>query len=482
MTAPADKPPGLRLITDATPPEDFRDEDGSGPRIAGDILPSDDHATLAKELARDLNGAVYVDERFYRYDPPTGRWREVPDREVGRILQSYSRRPYFNDTGKVKELKVDAHDVKGVTELARGLLDRPGFFDDAPRGLAFSNGLVVIRGGKAVLLEHSPENRVRHAHPFPFDPAASRAELEEFFDQLFLDLGEEERTARVMLLQEFAGAAAFGLAPAYQRCLVLLGKGGQGKSQVLEILRSVFPTRGAIATLPPHMWGEQFAIEKLVGKLANIVDEIPENEIVAGATFKAVITGEPISAERKYQPKFEFNPVAGHIFSCNQLPTTADLTDGFFDRFVILALTRKMRGSSSERANAAAHVIASCPSGIAAWAVEGVIRLIAQRRYTLPTASVSLLANWRQDCDNVAIFLADRTAPADLTQSTGPGNGTRAAALYSFYREWSVKSGFRSVSIKTFASRLENHGVDKTRRADGEWYALVTPLSASDDD
>lgn len=488
MTAagpPANRPQ-LRAVS---PEEAFADhEEASGingvgpPGVIRDLLPSDDHATLAKELARDLDGAIFADERFYRYLPPEGRWREVGDREIGRILQGYSRRPYLDPSGKTKELKVDSHDVRGATELTRGLLDRPGFFDDAPRGLGFSNGFVVIRDARAELLPLSPDHRVRHAHPFPFNPAASRAELDEFFDQLFADVGEDERAARVMLLQEFAGAAAFGLAPAYQRCLVLHGKGGQGKSQALEILRSVFPSRESISSLPPHMWGEQFAIEGLAGKLANIVDEIPETEIVAGATFKGVISGEPVTAERKYQPKFVFRPIAGHVFSCNHLPTTADLSEAFFDRFLILPLTRKLRGAATERPNAAAHVIASCLPGIVAWAVEGAARLVSARRYTIPASSVGMLTSWRQDCDNVSIFASDRCRPANLAVALGPGNGTRAAALYAIYRDWSSSSGFRPVSIKTFANRLENLGVEKSRRADGEYYGLMTGRADEESD
>jgi putative DNA primase/helicase len=228
------------------------------------------------------------------------------------------------------------------------------------------------------------------------------------------------------------------------------------------------------------MWGEQFAIEVLAGKLANIVDEIPETEIVAGATFKGVISGEPVTAERKYQSKFTFRPLAGHVFSCNQLPTTADLTEAFFDRFILLPLSRKLRGGSTERPNAAAYVIASCPAGIAAWAVEGALRLISQRRYTLPAGSVALVAKWRQDCDNVAIFSAERCRPARMDLPVGPGNGARAGGLYATYRSWSSESGFRPVSVKTFANRLESLGIDRAHCRDGEYYALVTHLTGDE--
>jgi P4 family phage/plasmid primase-like protien len=454
--------------------DDASEINGTGPPSNYRILVRNDHSTIALELERDLAGSIYADERFYRYDSSRGIWREVGEREIARILQSYSGRIYLDGAGKEKELKIDGHDLRGVLDCARARLDKPGFFEGARPGLAFSNGVVVLTPDGPKLEACSADHRIRYAHPFPYIPNAPRHELDEFFDQLLSNESEDERTARIMLLQEFAGACAFGLAPAYERCLILFGKGGQGKSQILEIFRSVLPSPLSISCVPPHRWGEKFAVEQLAGRLANIVDEIPEAEIVAGATFKAVITGEPLDAERKYQPKFNFRSVAGHLFSCNQLPTTADLSEAFFDRVLLLPLSKKMRGAPGSRPKAAQYVIASCPAGIASWAVDGAARLVRQGTYTIPTGSTHLMSVWRRDCDNVAIFAAERCRPASPSLAISQGNGTRSSVLYQTYRTWAGESGFRPVSVKTFSSRLEAIGLEKSHMADADYWPLLT--------
>jgi P4 family phage/plasmid primase-like protien len=439
--------------------------------IPPDALQSDDHSTLAAELVKEIDGSVFADERFFRYSPAAGIWTEVPDREVGRIVQSWARRPFLSGD-KVKELRVDDSDVNGTLNCTRRLLNQPGFFDDAANGITFANGFLQLDGGKARLVPHTLEQKSRHAHAFPFDPAARAPELEQFFELMMSDDAEEEAAAKIALLQEFAGACLFGLAPSYQKCLVIHAKGGQGKSQLLELFRAVFPSESSCASLPPHMWGEKFGIEALAGRLANLCDEIPESEIVAGSTFKGVVTGDPVSAERKYQPRFEFRPRAGHVFSCNALPSTADLSDGFFDRFLLLSLRKRIRGAPGAREDAARHVVASCRPGLVAWAVAGAERLAASRRYTIPASSGELLTSWRRDCDSVSIFIDERTSPSDPTRPVCKGNGHPSAGLYAIYRAWALENGFHPVTSKKFAQRVENVGVAKQRQIDGFYYAV----------
>jgi len=371
---------------------------------------------------------------------------------------AYSGRPYQAGKG-TRDLVIDRSDVTGSLACAKDLLAFPGFFDGVKAGIAFRNGFLGIVGGKATLLAPDPEHRIRAAHSFDWDPHAPHAELDAFFETILGEDSEDEAAAKLALVQEFFGAAMFGLAPSFQKCLLFFGKAGNGKSEILKILTSVFPDPSVLASLPPHMWGEQFSVECLSGKLANIVDEVPSKDIVAGNMFKAVITGNQVSAERKYQPKFTFRPRAAHVFACNELPNTADLSEAFFDRFIVLHFRRKLRGTALAVRDIADRVIAACRPGIIAWAVEGAERLIAQGRYTLPDSSRDLLEHWRKNCDNVAIFFDECTLAANFDEPIGLGNGTKAGKLYEEYRQWCDKNGFHKGSSKTFAQRAE--AIDK---------------------
>ncbi len=433
-------------------------------------LRAGDHATIAGELvAHELAGCIVDEEKIWRYAAPV--WTELPDREAQKVLLAYSGRPYQHGKG-TKDLVIDRSDVTGSLACAKDLLAFPGFFDGVRAGVGFKNGFLAIVGGRATLLEPDPQHRIRAAHPFDWNPRAPHAELDAFFDTIFALDSEDEGAAKRALIQEFFGAAMFGLAPSFQKCLLFFGKAGNGKSEILKILASVFPDQSVLAALPPQMWGEQFSVEALAGKLANIVDEIPQKDIVSGNTFKAVITGNQVAAERKYQPKFTFRPRAAHIFAGNEMPATIDLTEAFFDRFIVVHFLRKIRGTPAAVRDIADRIIAACRPGIVAWAAEGAERLLAQNEYTVPSSSAAMAEQWRRNCDNVAIFFDQCTVPARDFDPIGPGNGTKAHKLYAEYRDWCEKNGFKRGSSKTFADRADALDVTPLKHDDANYYPV----------
>jgi P4 family phage/plasmid primase-like protien len=435
-----------------------------------DSLKRGDEAELAALLIeqRSKNGPVVYDGGTYReYSDASGVFGEVPDAELSCCVQGYAGAP----VGDKKVLKMSAGTVRGTIRLACDLAAKPGFFDGAPRGVTFANGFVAVDNGRIRLVQHSPDNLARYRLEIPYEPTARHAELDRFWDQVFADATEDERAARVMLIQEFVGASLIGAATSYQRCLIFEGPGGNGKSQAEDIIRSVFPAR-TVCSLPPQQWGERFQISKLVGCLANIVDEIPEKEIVSGDLFKSVITGEPIHTERKHRDPFEHRPIAGHIFSANMLPSTVDLSHGFFRRFLIVKFTRDMENAPGSRKDIGKAIAAANLPGIAAWAIEGAARLQRNGTYTVPASSMEAVAEWKRSSDSVALFIDEKTEPADGARPIADGNGTRAAPLYASYREWCTNNGYRPVSSKNFAGRMDNLKRSKVRQSEGFYYPV----------
>ena len=151
---------------------------------------------------------------------------------------------------------------------------------------------------------------------------------------------------------------------------MLYGTGNNGKSELLRLLRALFPP-STVASLPPQEWGERFKVARLVGVLANFVHEIPERDIASGEVFKGVITGDPVSAERKNRDPFEYHPVAGHIFSANSLPGTVDQSEGYWRRFALCPFTRDFATATTRKIDAAQDVLNHELAGLAAWALRG---------------------------------------------------------------------------------------------------------------
>ena len=413
------------------------------------LLRGDEVEIAEQAIALLQTSPLTFDEgKFWRYEPALGIWLVVADEQVRATVASFSGVPVLAGN-TARPLKMSYRTISGAVNIARDKLavqQGRAEFKNAPNGLAFKNGFLEVAGGSFVLHPHSPSHLARFAYPFDFVSNAPHGRLLGFLDTIFGDCHVRERQDRVALFQEFVGTSLAGAATKHQVALVLFGEGGEGKSETLKIARSPFPP-GTIVSVPPQKWGERFQVERLAGARGNFVDEIPDRDITDGEIFKSVITGEPVHAERKHERAFNFNPMAGHIFSANTLPGTVDQSDGYWRRFLVLPFTRKMTELPTHRHDAAADVIANELPGIVAWFLQGAARVQSQGRLTIPAGAAQLLERWRRDADPVARFVTEECV-ADV-QFTATSK-----ELFEFYCKWAAFNNHGTMSATKFYKRF----------------------------
>lgn len=423
------------------------------PDPGGVMFERGDHVELADETLQRLGPDPLTHDcgEFYRYDPARGIWEMLAGPVVRTTIATFAGAPVVWETpgGKRKEeqLKIGASTVKGTEQIMKDRLRAgadPIVFADAPPGVVFADGFATVRGGVVTLHPHSPSHRARHGFPFPYVAEAPTPMLDEFFEGIFQDCSEDERADRIALIQEFVGVCLIGEATKYERCLVLFATGGNGKSEILRIMRGLFPAE-AVTTIAPQRWGDRFRTALLVGKLANFVDELPEAEIMSGESFKAIVTGNPIDVDVKNKDPFTFTPIAGHILCTNSPITTADHTEGFWRRPLVLPLTHNFEGDSGRRHRAGAEVLAAEHAAIVSWALRGAARRQSQNDYTIPGQSKAIAREWRDESDVVRMFAASQPRTEEV----------RASELYERYKEWSKRNGYGQMSINKFGRRLK---------------------------
>jgi len=80
----------------------------------------------------------------------------------------------------------------------------------------------------------------------------------------------------------------------------------------------------------------RFSSSNLIGKLANIYNDITAKELKDTGRFKMLTGGDPIDAEKKnIQKRFKFINYAKLIFSCNEVPkASSDDTRAFWKRWI----------------------------------------------------------------------------------------------------------------------------------------------------
>lgn len=430
-----------------------------------------DHVELARRLLIDIQGdspepIAYDEGSFWRYHPLWGIHQQVNPTELRRTVAGYSGMPVERGRGATP-LHVSDSTINGVIAVCRDLSGQHEFFHSARRGIAFRDVFVTIEEGGIVTRAHSPLHRARHALPFEYRPDAPCPRWEQFLREVFTpiirDDGEvvNDGADRAALVQEFFGGSLFGLAVRLGIALVLTGEGSNGKSVLLQVIPQIFPS-AAVAALPPHEWGRPFSRADLVGKILNVVSEMPSGEINQSDLFKAVITGDRISAEQKYKPTFTFNPTAAHIFACNKLPVTRDHSYGYWRRFQVVHFGREF-AESEQDTGLVDNLLAELP-GIAAWVIQGASRLISQGRYTRPRSSDLAKSEWQKDTDQVQGFIEEcvsRTNPKDRDprepRDSIPSIATTVSELYDAYTRWAARAGHHAVSKVEFGRRMARH-------------------------
>lgn len=169
---------------------------------------------------------------------------------------------------------------------------------------------------------------------------------------------------------------------------------------------------GSTCAIAPQVFEQEYRRAMLAGKRLNFVSELPEAEILASESFKSIVDGSLITARHIREAPFQFCPVAGHYDAANKLPGTNDTTHAFFRRFMIVGFNRNFQDDPTRDPLIAKKIIAAELPAIVGWVPDGAARLIAAGKYTIPASHFEAMAAWRRGADQVAQFVAERTAPS----------------------------------------------------------------------
>ncbi len=415
-----------------------------------------DHAELAEALLEEVQGGgepvVYDVGYIHTYEPESGLWSALPDAELGRRIMSWSgaRTGHGDD---VKPLRVSKSTVEGTIKLATMLPSDglgEGYFAAAPSGVMFANGFLRLADDPVDLVfePSAPAHRQRIALPFEYDETARAPRFTRYLDEIFE--GEDDKDAKIRLLQQFVGACLMGLATTYQKVLMLYGEGRNGKSVLIDVVSALFPP-GFRAAVPPQDLSNDYKCVLLVGARLNVVNEVPENDILEGSTFKGVVDGSELTKRQIYGRPVRFRPEAGHLFAANDLPGSSDKSLGFWRRWLVVDFNRQFEGVNDEK-GLGDKIVASEMPGIAAWAARGAADLLDAGDYVVPQSCIDRVEQWRREADPVRLFLDECAAPLH-----GPDDWTPAKKLYDAFSTFCSQNGFGRMSSAKFGKRVKRY-------------------------
>ena len=413
-----------------------------------------DHLTLARSVIGSVveENIIGTQSHVWCYQD-TGVWRPLQMRGEKQMVQGHLDAVH-GDQSITKQL------VDSVTDTLRNEVYRAEHeWNVGPAdAVVVKNGELILRDGQWRLGPHCRDYYRTVLVPVEFDDGATCPLFTEFLGDIFAKDPDREDKAKAIL--EMIGYTLMSHA-AMERFALLVGNGANGKSVLLAVIEALCGS-GNVTGVQPSKFENTFQRAHLHLKLANIVTEIKEGEVIADAALKSIVSGEPTTVEHKFRDPFEFRPYATCWFGTNHLPHTRDFSDALFRRALVVPFNRRFTPGVDADPRLKHKLIAELP-GIMNLALNAYARVIERGAFTEPKSCLQAKKEWRQEADQAAQFL-EECCELGMCE-------IQSSDLYSVFCAWAAAAGIHhKLQHKSFTQRLERLGFEPVRRNNGRFF------------
>jgi len=308
------------------------------------------------------------------------------------------------------------------------------------RYINVANGILHWKETPPRLEPHSPD--VPSLIQIPVEWRGTEAECPAVFGFLRRVLPDEET---VLLVMEWIGYLLIPTAR-FKRSVMLEGPGDTGKSTLLDLIAAmVGPANVSHASLQ-SIAEDKFTAADLYGKLANVCADLDAHALRRTGAFKMIVSGDPMRAEHKFERAFTYQPFARLMFSANEAPGTADQSDAFYLRWLIVPMRRPIpQGAQVEMIKRL-----TTPdelAGLLTHAVAALRRLVNRGRFDPPEAVTMAGDSYRERTDTVVGFVRERA-------TLDPEARERSSSVYEAYARWCKENGRQALGSGKFIEHL----------------------------
>lgn len=370
----------------------------------------------------------YEGNHFYVYK--NGVYHRDQGGIIGRIVVEKLGDMFKND-----RLKETQSYLKHKRWIGQGKLN------DRTDIINVKNGLLDWKNG--TLHPHTPDYYSTIQLPIAFDKTAKAPNIEQFFK----DIVDSDTVPTIC---EWFG---YSMIPStrHEKAMILTGSGANGKSKFLK-LYSLFVGDSNISHVDlQSLETNRFKLAQLQGKLANIYADISSQALEKTNVFKTLVSGDKVSAEFKGSNSFDFEPFARLTFSANELPKSADLTDGYFRRLIIVDFPNTFGKNGLKKDPHIMDKISTEKelSGLLNMALEGLQRLEENGAFSENQNTIDAIREYKREIDPLVTFLEECC-------HIGEDYSASKQALYDTYVNWTYRSGVKALGKTKFYKRLNS--------------------------
>jgi len=221
------------------------------------------------------------------------------------------------------ELRINA--VNEIIEKNRQLTDTPReAFDNNEFETCFLNGFVNVKTSKYSV--HDPKKLFRTQLPVTYDPKAICPKFMKFMHTV-LPLPDDY----IDQLEAFS-TGLIQNTPKLEAMFFETGEGDNGKSTFFNIMNWFYGKENYSTVSIQDLIVDKFAKIRLEGKRINTFPDIESGSLVNLGILKAIVSGDTIDAQNKYERAHSFINCAKLFSSANELPELKEKTFANFKR------------------------------------------------------------------------------------------------------------------------------------------------------
>ena len=318
------------------------------------------------------------------------------------------------------------------------------------------NGTFEIKANGTNLKPFEHSDFITYQLPFEYNPQAKAPLFEAYLNKVLPD------TERQMILAEYLGFVFIkhgSNALKEEKALILYGTGANGKSVFFEIVNALLGAENVSSFSLQSLTNDNgYFRAKLANKLVNYASEINGN--LEASIFKQLVSGEPVGARLPYGQPFILKQYAKMIFNCNELPKDVEHTNAYFRRFLIVPFDVTIPTAEQDK-NLHTKIIETELSGVFNWVLNGLNRLLKQKRFSDCEASQKALEQYKAESNSVQMFLNDNDYQNSAT------NYKLIKDLYLEYRIFCNEDGNVPFKKTNFIKQLRALGITIDRNMYG---------------
>lgn len=322
---------------------------------------------------------------------------------------------------------------------------------------------IVLNIKDKTTLNFSKDHFLYHRIGANYDPNATCPAIDTMLDKITCN-----RPQIRSLIEEMIGYCLLRNCR-FQKIFLLRGFGSNGKSTLIQAITNLLGYDNCSA-LSLNDLQDKFKKPELQDKLANLCDDLSNAYIKETEDFKKIAVGGQMTMERKNQQPFKYTNYAKLIMAANEIPKSADKTEGYYRRFIIIPLDAKIKHTDTDYNPNINDIIATeqAKSYLLNLALTGLERL-TQRGYFEVFDDVKMeIEQYKSDNDPIVAFVNEFTIPRIHDQSTD----TIFEEFCNWYKKENNKfSNYTKTTFTRTLSRVFDIGTQPTRS--GRKYVYI---------